>query len=486
MERFIAASVSTSYILIMVYIIKGLLQNSGLVNTEFINIYVFSAIAVCGILYSVGLDFFIKPKTKAAAHIGFFIFCIIIMLILSFVLQQYNAPYILIPAMLFHYIISALLNTNILYHDIFLEAIEGLSGEKLRTFLFHNNFKAGDFGNCLKKNQTVLIALGFSLFIFIIGGKIISVKYTLPVILCTLFFYFMLFIYLILIGIYDKEVFYAFLGFDSVLNNPRKMLKVAVIILAIAAFSATALSSNNALVKIRQIEPKEKEEIVIANPYIPDTIPEVQAFHDDEINVYKSERPKKNYKLLWYILELTAKILFVFGILFIVILLIIQIVKSGSVKAFFKERIFEQFLKKLFSDIKELLKMLFRIDNSQKEKYASVQSKTFKNAIQDFLKNSRKSRSKKNEIDRLTRLFISLIDWGSRRSVNYYVNMAPAEYTQKIHDYLYANDRNSLCSFADTAGFLFEKALYAKENLSEQEENEFKKSVKSITSFTIQ
>ena len=129
--------------------------------------------------------------------------------------------------------------------------------------------------------------------------------------------------------------------------------------------------------------------------------------------------------------------------------------------------------------------MIFHFKFEKEAVYARVEAKSFKNAIGEFLKKSRKSREKRIEIDRLTKLFMTLIDWGSRRSIDYRVTMAPAEYTRLIKNYFDSHDRKSHSDFATKAGDLFEKALYDKNILSKEEENIFTTSVKEITSYTI-
>ena len=80
---------------------------------------------------------------------------------------------------------------------------------------------------------------------------------------------------------------------------------------------------------------------------------------------------------------------------------------------------------------------------------------------------------------------MTLIDWGTRRSISYRATMAPGEYTQKLRDYFDGNDRTSISGFALCAGDLFEKALYDRETLSEEEEERFSRAVKAVTSYTI-
>ena len=89
----------------------------------------------------------------------------------------------------------------------------------------------------------------------------------------------------------------------------------------------------------------------------------------------------------------------------------------------------------------------------------------------EFLKKAKRSKEKIAEIDRLTKKFMRLIDWGEAQGIKYTPNLAPAEYTV-----LFKSEK------ADLAGQLFEKALYDKNILTAEEENQFISSIDAIIS----
>ena len=91
------------------------------------------------------------------------------------------------------------------------------------------------------------------------------------------------------------------------------------------------------------------------------------------------------------------------------------------------------------------------------------------NEMEEFLSKSRKSKEKRAELDRLSKVFVKLIDWGEEHGITYTKNLAPAEYTA-----LFKNKN------ADIAGLLFEQALYAKEPLTREQEADFNKAVQSV------
>ena len=483
-ERFILTAVSASFVIILLNILNSVLLKNQVLDFVLVNFFTYASLIVFSFIYSAGMDFFVSTKSRALPHIIILISCIIVMLVLSFMLQQYDAPYALIPAMVALYIITAQLNSIFLYHDVFLESIDGMKGEELRTYLFHNNLTAGDFGRCLKKLQTMLFGLGFIVFVSLLGGKIAGIRLSIFIILVTIIFYLGIFVSFMLIGLYNREIYYAFLGFDSIIERRFNMFKFAAIILLASSLIGLSLSSNSSLIKIAPLEEKEKEEITIENPEYHEHF---EYFDFDMGPGLFEDLPesKIDLSILWYILDKVAKVLLVLGALLLLVYGLYRLITSGTIRAFFSNRILSQFLRQLISDIKDFFRMIFHFKFEKEAAYARVEAKSFKNAIGEFLKKSRKSREKRIEIDRLTKLFMTLIDWGSRRSIDYRVTMAPAEYTRLIKNYFDSHDRKSHSDFATKAGDLFEKALYDKNILSKEEENIFTTSIKEITSYTI-
>ena len=483
-ERFILSAVSASFVIIILNILNNVLVKNQLLDFVLVNFFTYASLIIFSFIFSAGMDFFVSNKSRILPHTLILISCIIVMLVLSFMLQQFDAPYALIPAMFVLYIISAQLNSIFLYHDLFLDSINGMKGEELRTYLFHNNLTAGDFGRSLKKLQTLLFILGFIIFTSLLGGKIAGIKLSVFCIAILIIFYLGIFTSFMLIGLYNREIYYAFLGFDTILEHRFNMFKFAGIILLASSLIGLVLSSNSALIKITPLEEKEREEITIENPEYHENF---EYFDFDMGSDLFSDLPESKFDLsiLWYILDKVAKVLIATGAILLIIYGIFRLITSGTIRAFFSNRVLSQFISQLLSDIKEFFKMIFHFKFEKEAAYATVEAKSFKNAIGEFLKKSRKSREKRNEIDRLTRLFMTLIDWGSRRQIEYKVTMAPGEYTKLIKDYFDSNDRKSHSGFAFTAGDLFEKALYDKNILSEEEERNFVQAVKSITSYTL-
>ncbi|MCR4735717.1 MAG: hypothetical protein K5829_12020 [Treponema sp.] len=487
LERFILFSLSTSFIIILLYILNKAVISTPLIEIEFapVNLYSYAIIFVLGFIYSSALDYFIGPKTNGAIHIIILISCLVAVILLSFSIQQSKILFFLIPACIIHYIISAYMNGFFLFHEEFMYSLEGMSGEKLRSYLFHNNLAAGDFGKYLKKLQFFLATLGAVALLFLFGGKFLGLSYNPLLIIIMIYFYTMLFITFILTGIYNREIYYAFLGFNTILKNPSKLFLISILILLISALAGISLSSNRAFIKIKPLEFKENDSIKIENPKI--FIPQLEYQEvrpEESFSVRNIE--EKDFSQLWHILDIAAKILMGLGGVFLITLLIIHLVKNGSFRKLFKEGLLAKFFKKLLQDFKDFIKVLFKIKVEHEDDYSKIQGELFKESVKSFLFKNKKSHAKRSEIDKLTRVFIALIDWGSRRKITYTENLAPAEYTNLIKEYFAKNDRSSFFEYTETAGYLFEKALYDKELLSQEEEKNFRKAVKSITSFTLQ
>ena len=124
--------------------------------------------------------------------------------------------------------------------------------------------------------------------------------------------------------------------------------------------------------------------------------------------------------------------------------------------------------KRFFVNLKSFFKNIFR-PRLKHSPVMSEKSRYFMDEMEELLSKSKKSKEKRAELDRLTKVFVRLIDWGEEHDIEYAKNLAPAEYTA-----LFKNPN------ADIAGLLFEQALYAKEPLTKDQENDFNKAVKAV------
>ena len=133
--------------------------------------------------------------------------------------------------------------------------------------------------------------------------------------------------------------------------------------------------------------------------------------------------------------------------------------------------------KKFSSFIKHLLKKEVIND------YAKVSKKEFINSVYKISRNSKKSREKRLELDRITRQFVKIIDYGTKLKIKYTKNLAPAEYTKLISDYLLKTpEMEQKASACDLIGAIFEKALYDKNVITKKEEQDFTDAISKVIS----
>ena len=131
-----------------------------------------------------------------------------------------------------------------------------------------------------------------------------------------------------------------------------------------------------------------------------------------------------------------------------------------------------KYLRYIFSEIKALFNFSF-VKEKKQTPYSTVQSQKFSQGIKDYLKKAGRSKEKNEEIDRLTKYFMQVIDWGEAHKISYRSNLAPAEYTKLIENQFKISE-------AKKTGLLFEKALYDKNVLTAEEEKAFIAAVKTI------
>ena len=299
----------------------------------------------------------------------------------------------------------------------------------------------------LKTNHTLSIYSLFSIIIFFIA----------------LFFCFFI------LGLYKNDVFFGFLGFKNYISNERRLLRSVVIILIAAVISGAFLSSNKALIKLSLKPgpaPEINNQIQELPQYAPSEYRELAETFEEMYADKKNIIPDWVFELIYGIIKWSLIAVLVTG----VIIFFFKPFFTAHWKQFWKEGRFIRFLKHIFEEFKEFLRYAFTRTNLD-ESYAAVsdEGKKFGEGIKDFLKRAGRSKEKNAEIDRLTKYFMRLIDWGQLHEIKYRPNLAPAEYTDLINS-----------DAAKLAGSLFEKALYDKNVLTAEEEKQFVEAVEAV------
>ena len=470
-ERILVFTVSTSLILVALGILSSALNNYEL-EKEFINLFVYLVIAISGVIYSLVLQIFALEKIKPAMHIVFIFFYIVVVLVIAALLGQGYAPYVLIPALFVQYLIAVGINDMFILHDKFIYECETFEGKELETYLFHNNLSAIDLTEKTKTQEIVLFGISIAMFIFLVFGKLAQGHLNILIDILVLVFYISILLCYFILGLYRNDVFYAFLGFKDYLADSKKLLRSIFFIVLISIGLALIISSNKALIKINYYLKDYTEELKDTPPayeeYNFTPLPEI----DLEEAFGKDSKPSWIIELIFQIIK--------YGVIFFiggsVIYFLIRPFFTRHWRVFWAEGKLIKIMRNLWDDIKTFFRFIFSKSNPN-QAYSTVQSKKFRDSMMDFLKKAKRSKEKEAEIDRLTKHFMKLIDWGEAHKIKYRANLAPAEYTKLIME-IVASDKNKAA--ANNAGQLFEKALYDKNVLTTEEESLFVDSVKKL------
>ena len=476
-ERLLVFITATSLMLTAAGIFSTVLNNYE-VDKLFINLFTYIVIAVSGIIFSLVLQIFELEKIKAAMHVVFIVFYVIAVLVIAALLGQGYVPYFLIPALFVQYFISAGLNDMFIFHDRFLYECESYEGKELETYLFHNNLSAIDLTDKTKTQEAVLFGLSVAMFIIIVFGKLSDGRFNLLIDLLVILFYLSVMLCYFTIGKFRNDIFYAFLGYKDFTVAKKRHFRSVLLIFLLALGMAALISSDNPLIKINYVqEYKEKaEERRIQNV---DSYSYLNPFEEGsfEEDFGKEEKPSWIIELIFEIIKWAAITLLAGAVLYF----FLRPFFTKHWRTFWSEGKLITFLKDVWQDIKSFFRFIFSKEDSDKS-YSSVQAKSFQETMMDFLKKAKRSKEKNAEIDRLTKYFMRLIDWGESHKIHYRPNLAPAEYTALISQNIQTDDNKDA---AKNVGLLFEEALYDKDILSTDEEKLFISAIDTILNLTV-
>ena len=465
LERFLVYVTVTAFMLTVLILIEPVLNNPEM-ERILINWFTYIMTAGSGFIFMIIQQIFAREKIKQHLHIVSIFFYVVLVVIICGFAGQMNLPYVLIPLLVIQYFLEGILNDMFVYHDIFLDECGDMNGKELETHLFHNNLTAIDFsakGRVMEVTLTILpVILFFVIYAVIRSGYRVS----LVAVLFAVLFFLCEFLCFFVLGLYRNDVFFGFLGFRDYIRDFRKLFFSVIVIFGAACVFALVFSSNNAWIKISVKEAPERQgtsqEHLLANP-------EVQQY--SQIAEYLEELYPEDSNFPSWIIDLIFEVIKWAAIIALSVGLIIFFFKpffSSHFRQFWADGRLIKFLKHIFHEFKDFLRYVFS-KSLPAQPYATVESKKFGEGIKDFLKRAGRSKEKNEEIDRLTKKFMRLIDWGEAHEIKYKSNLAPAEYTK-----LFKNEK------ADLAGQLFEKALYDKNVLTVEEEKAFVEAVKEI------
>ena len=327
--------------------------------------------------------------------------------------------------------------------------------------LYDYNIHLSGAAEGYRQNRTILVIL--VIILLILTGLTISNGNGPSVLSVSLLFTFIICLYsnLFIYSHYIREAVYASDGFVNVFDFRFKIIGISLIIFACCFLISLAVSSNHSPLKLSYLlfflkfikkpdtPANYKYKDVVNDDIIAKRLREFQSF---QTAVEEGQDNKGTFTF-----AIICGALFAIGILWY----FISPFFKKAWRKYFRGVSFKAIFKRFFGQIKTMFKGLF----TKKRRFKPVNtenSRRFSKDMEEFLKTVKKSKEKKAELDRLTKQFMKVIDWGSSQGVEYTKNLAPAEYTQVL------NNENAV-----KAGILFEKALYDKECLSKEEENEF-------------
>lgn len=151
---------------------------------------------------------------------------------------------------------------------------------------------------------------------------------------------------------------------------------------------------------------------------------------------------------------------------------------SKKFRNFIKENKLYKILKSFFNNIKDFFVKLF----SGKNNKAGLKIQREKKLYSDFIKKTEKSemsKEKKKEIGEFAKIFFKLVSIGEEKNILLTDSMTPMEYISLMIK-SFEGQKDELYKI----GFLFEKALYSKDCLTQEEKNEYNESYNKFVGST--
>lgn len=430
-------------------------------NTFYFCIFIFF---ISGIVYQVLLDLYSESKHRIGLHLRIVIFWVLLMTGLCSLLKQIYAPYYLIPGLIVEFLIISVLNKVLYFQEKFLNQTKDWPDQDLPKNLRNNSLIVETLNKSIDLNKKLLLTISiFIAFATVIGGLKVNFQedtFTIILIIVAEILFYTCVLFLVLIyNVYQRNTYFYFLGFKTAINSKASIIKSVLLITLLSAFIGIGLSSTHISVKLPVNEIQETIRESQGLPPPPQMkIPEVKLDPKELEEVLGVTKENKFLKVFFTILEYAL----ILGVIVLISFLLVKFIFTTSFFAFFKGDNLSRIFKEFFQKIEDFILNLFHFKKQPKQKYATVNSKSFKFQIDNFIKKSKKSSAKKQELDRLTKQFMHIIEWGDQKGIKYKNTMAPGEYMSLINH-----------EAASKIGYLYEKALYAEELLSASEENEF-------------
>ena len=477
-ERTMIFSSVTSLLFTAISIFTNLTSKSKPIYTESA-LLLYVAAAILSLIFFLIFNYFFDSKSKSANIFRLFIFSMLFVGIGCVLLRGFVNPAVLIILSIIAFFLYTIVFPPFYYYSDFEAQCEGKSGERIAKDLYKDKFVGEDFLQKQKSSTFVFLIIQLFVLCFLCALPFITYQKTILTYIFALLFFLSSTFIMHLLSIYKREVYYAFMGFEEQWSHRQNILRFSVLLIAIGLLFGAAFSSNKALVKLNL---KQRDFYYVEKrppkPVQHIEIPEAPPAENLDLeNMFGEYKPIINLEVLFVILEILGIALIAFGIL----LFLARPFVSGSFFEYMRQHRIKDFFREFMTNFKELMWDFFH-RKKNKEAYVKSDSQMLKKTIEAFLKSSKKTKEKKAELDRLTNLFMKVIDWGQRHAVPYSQNLAPMEYSEKLADYLRLNAEAANVDTVLLTGRLFEKSLYSDRLLTRNEEDEYKKAVLIITS----
>lgn len=370
--------------------------------------------------------------------------------------------------------------------NYFLEISEGKSGESLYRTLREDEVLMEKSVNAIRSLKTIsLVFIYFIAFIILISW-LNSYKFSLRSI-C--FFISMICMHFFLVAYIKNsldELRFGGMGIVSIFQFALKRLIAVFVILAMCFLIAITISPGKKIIdKNFQFQFDESfivKIISIFSNLFPDGSNELhKTMHEElpdvllpsmgdsgitdedrrQMYVNNTDNIDNFNKIVNIIIISVVSILF---ILFLFLPLF-----SKKFRNFIKEKKLIKILKSFVNNFKDFICNLFKIKNNNGIKIHSE-----KKLYSEFIKKTTKetmSKEKKKEIGEFAKIFFKLVSFGEENGILLTESMTPMNYINLLCDKFF--DKKDILM---QLGFLFEKALYSKECLSEEEKLEYKNS----------
>lgn len=463
-ERLLIFTVISSFVFCLLGIIKDIALSN---QKDIIALYTYLAVLVTQLLSFIIISIYFNENSKTANFFRFFTFYIFGLAIALYFLRAWVS----LPITFFFTALQTVLYYKIYQpffeHDSFERQCIAKNASSLQKELYDYNMHLSQSAVGYRQNKTMFVVMGAILT----AASAVCLTSSIPLSLLTIIF---LLTYLVamsahffLYAYYVKEASYASNGFANVFNFRLKTIGTSVIIFALCFAVGLLVSSNHSPLKLYYLlyffKLFKGKGAGAQSPAAPQIELDDYQKRLREIQSFQQAVEDRDTKGTDYF-AIICGLFFVIAITWFFLKPFVTKRFSAALRGVDLKKIFKNF----FINLAKYIKNLF----ARKIKRPLVNSAgatSFFNEMEELLQRSKKSKEKRAELDRLSRVFVKLIDWGQEHEILYTKNLAPAEYTS-----LFKNKD------ADLAGHLFEQSLYAKEPLSPEEEADFNKAIEAV------